>query len=531
MELRITNFLAPLSRSAAFFLSELNVNPTSVSLASFAAALLAALIYAVSFQLPFISSRTAVLIVSILILLNAFLDDVERRVETRSRKKSIFGGPLGNLLGQLSDIIILFGALVFLAARDTYYNFGKLGLLDLRYVEPGPDGHTAMGIALFTGVLILKNHAAKNKEKTPGLWTRSERMYVFTAFNVLGLYTGMFSGFLFTGILILLAAIYLSLLHRSPIIGKRLVSEKKAYRAQMGVRRSLRAVTRIVSSIVKTVLRIVGVTLLGIYLLVERIYVRIERSLGSASHRLRNLKAPAILKGDNAPISHPLIEAGGVTYEEDAETEEAVEEETVTLDVETDERAVASSEPEPMNIDFPPAVEPEVSYASAEGGGESLFVEYEPTSKKEDAVMDMVDFMIGEGRDIVIAASQPATALYRDKYSGVAGIRVINLPERSTAVGDEEIPMTNLEYFGEVFEELSKSHVFILEPLSSLILHVGVSQAYKFVSQTLDRLSGSGATFIVFMNIKGHDKMDIANFENLFMNIATVEHGKLKKVK
>ncbi len=520
MELRITNFLAPLSRSAAFFLSELKVNPTSLSLASFAAALIAALIYLSSFQIPLISARTAIWIAAALILFNAFLDDVERRVETRSKKKSIFGGPLGTFLGQLSDVLILFGALVFLAARDTYYNFGKIGLLDLRYVEPGPDGHMAMGLFLFAGVLILKNQASKNKEKTPGMWTRSERMYVFAGFNILGLYTGMFPGLLFTGVLALLIFVSLSILHRTSIISRRLVSNKTSHRTQMGVRRSIRGAVRIVRALVKTILRIVGVTLLGIYLLLERIYVRLERLSGSASRRLGKVKAP---------ISHPLIESGGVTYDDEAESDEEAEEEMFTVGAEKED--VAADEPAPLNIDFPPAVEPEISYASDEGAGESLLVEYEPTSKKEDALMDMVDFMISEGRDIVIASSQPATTLYRDKYSGVAGIRVINLPERSTSVGEEEIPMTNLEYFSEVFETLGRRHVFVLEPLSSLILHVGVSQAYKFVSQTLNRLSGVGATFIVFMNTKGHDTMDIANFENLFMNIATVEHSKLKKVK
>ncbi len=131
----------------------------------------------------------------------------------------------------------------------------------------------------------------------------------------------------------------------------------------------------------------------------------------------------------------------------------------------------------------------------------------------------------------MIVSSQPGTGLYREKFGGVEGIRLINLPEQTTSTTRDEIPMTNLEYFSEVFENLTKDHVFIFEPLSSLILHIGVAQAYRFISKSLEHLSALGVTLIVFLNKEGHDKKDVSNFENLFRNIGEIEEGKLKKVR
>ncbi|MFQ5800333.1 MAG: helix-turn-helix transcriptional regulator [Candidatus Hydrothermarchaeales archaeon] len=163
--------------------------------------------------------------------------------------------------------------------------------------------------------------------------------------------------------------------------------------------------------------------------------------------------------------------------------------------------------------------------------GESLLVEYRPTAKREEALVDMVDSLISEGKDVVIVSTQPSTSHYRERFKGVPRMRVINLPDQATTPEKDEIPMTNLEYFSKIFETLTKDHVFVFEPLSNLILHVGIDQAYRFASQAQSRLSALGATFIVFMNREGHDKKDVSNFENLFMNIAEIEGGKLKKVR
>jgi len=143
----------------------------------------------------------------------------------------------------------------------------------------------------------------------------------------------------------------------------------------------------------------------------------------------------------------------------------------------------------------------------------------------------MVDFMIGEGKDVIVVSNQPGTANYRERLKGIPGIRVIDLSLRSSIPTGDAIPVTNLEYFNEVFEELDGRHVIVFEPLTHLILQIGVSQAYRFISGSLNQLSRLGATLIVFINKEGHDTQDLSNFENLFSNIADIEDGRLKKVK
>jgi len=190
--------------------------------------------------------------------------------------------------------------------------------------------------------------------------------------------------------------------------------------------------------------------------------------------------------------------------------------------------------PEEPFIELPPPetlIEDDPSFSTGENIGESMLVEYDPAAKKEEVLKDIADFMISEGKDIIIVSTQPSVAHYNESYKATMGVRIIDLPHQSGVPKENEIPMTNLEYFSEIFEEVGGRHVLIFDSLSNLILHIGVAQAYRFVSETLSKLSNKGSTLIVFINKIGHDQMDISNFENLFMNIAVVEEGKLKKVK
>jgi hypothetical protein len=163
--------------------------------------------------------------------------------------------------------------------------------------------------------------------------------------------------------------------------------------------------------------------------------------------------------------------------------------------------------------------------------GRSLLVEYTPTAKREEALNYLVDLFLGNGREVVLVSTQPSTSHYKARFKGVQKVRIINLPDQAAVTVDDEIPMTNLEYFSKTFETFKKDNVFIFEPLSNLILHVGVDLAYKFASRAQNHLSTLGVTFIAFLNREGHDKKEISNFENIFMKIAAIDDGKLKRVR
>jgi hypothetical protein len=535
MELRITSVFNPLARATGFFLSELGVSPTSVAITSFVAALLSFFLFIFSLNIPLVSPQIVLTLAVALIFVNAFLDDVERRVEVRKKKKSIFGGPLGTFLGQVSDVFIIFGALIFLSLKDTYYDFGRFFLLDLNYVEPGAAGHIGWGIIAIVGILLLRYRISLKKEKGVGLWNRSERMYLFGAFAALGIFTGLFSGMLFTGVLALITVVYVSLFKRvlnvkAPTYRSRgllLKTKRTAINSLLWAERSVRAILRFI-------LKIIGVILLGIYLIVEKIYLAFVGIIRS----LMGLKIPKRTPRQTA-YQYPTIKPFEGTISPSSSTLPAESEEPssqppppLELEARAPEKTLSSQEEE-STIELPPPAHlmaSDTSYTGGEELSESLLVKYKPSAKREEVLIDVAEFMMSEGKDVVIVSTQPSTSHYKDRFREVPGIRVIDLPDQSTIPAKDEIPMTNLEYFSEVFEELNNQHVFIFEPLSNLILHVGVAQSYRFVSQTMNRLSKAGITFIVFINKVGHDHKDVSNFENLFMNIAKVEDGKLKKV-
>ncbi len=530
MELRITSLFNPLSRIGGFFFSELGVTPTAVAFSAFISAILAFIFFVSPFALPFVNIQFILTLAVILMFVNAVLSDVERRLEKRVKKKSIFGGPLGTILGQLSDVFIIFGALIFLSLKDTYYNFGRFFFIDFSYVEPGFAGHLGLGAVCFLGILLLRKVAAQKKEKGTGLWTRSERMYMLGFFGAAGIFSGRFSGLLFSGILLLTLALYISIVRR--VFSTRPARRSGRPRSRMlrHFRRGLTSGLTLFPKAFKGILRIVGVVLLGLYLAVEKFIVWLK-GLKSA---LKDI-SPFQGSRDRASTRHPPIKPFSGTIAPSASSLPAGPEE-----IEGEGPQTITGEPRYPGeiaqediISLPPPehlMGEDVSYAREEVG-ESMLVLHVPASNKEKVLYDMVDFMIGEGKDVIVVSSQPGTANYRERLKGIPGVRVIDLSLRSSIPTGDAIPVTNLEYFSEVFEELDGRHVIVFEPLTHLILQIGVSQAYRFISGSLNQLSRLGATLIVFINKEGHDTQDLSNFENLFTNIADIEDGRLKKVK
>ncbi|MFQ5888254.1 MAG: carboxypeptidase-like regulatory domain-containing protein, partial [Candidatus Hydrothermarchaeales archaeon] len=169
--------------------------------------------------------------------------------------------------------------------------------------------------------------------------------------------------------------------------------------------------------------------------------------------------------------------------------------------------------------------------------GESMLVEYAPSEKSDAAVEQIVDFYLSEKRRVLLTSSQSSLKRNISRFkakmeSGEIGLISI-LTEESTPPsekGIKEIPIKKPEYFTEEFEKLSPGNVVVFEPLSDLINNMGTDAAYKFISQTIDRLSSDGISFIAFLNQEGHNKKDLNSFENLFINLAKIEDGKLKKI-
>jgi hypothetical protein len=427
---------------------------------------------------------------------------------------------------------LVFSWALFQTSSYTYYNFGKLPFLNLTYIEPGFAGHFALGLFAVLGILVLRRRESKKKVKAIGLWTRSERMFLFFGFAAYGIIIGFFSRLLLYGILVLTLFTYISILKRAPS------KKRPAYKtpwlsrgAKKIARGLLNSTSGLIKAVLKTGLKTIGVLLLGVY-------IALEKTTRFLSKMFVWLTALRIKGGGNESArAHPPIKPFEGTISPPPSTLPDPSREPFSRPPTSDEME-ALNHPEydeaTSTIELPPPdylLEPDDPYTGGGAVGESLLVFYEPVAKKETVLIDIVDFMMSEGKDMVIVSSEPTASQYKERFKGIAGIRVIDLSDPATIPSRDQIPVTNLEYFSEVFEDLSDRNVFVFEPLSNLVLHVGVAQAYRFISQTINRLSKKGVTFISFLNKEGHDRKDISNFENLFINIANIEEGRLKKVK
>ncbi|NOZ58179.1 MAG: carboxypeptidase regulatory-like domain-containing protein [Euryarchaeota archaeon] len=170
--------------------------------------------------------------------------------------------------------------------------------------------------------------------------------------------------------------------------------------------------------------------------------------------------------------------------------------------------------------------------------GESALIEYTSDTRLEDVVSGIVREHLENDRDVFLVSMQPRTSRYREMFANFieAGrVRVINLatkggpPERDSGI--EEVPISSLEYFSAVFEEMPAGALFIFEPLSSVIVTLGAEQAYRFVSRTAEHLSNEGLFFICFVNREMHSTRELSSFRDLFMNVAEIAGGRIRKVR
>ncbi len=170
-------------------------------------------------------------------------------------------------------------------------------------------------------------------------------------------------------------------------------------------------------------------------------------------------------------------------------------------------------------------------------GKESILIEYDPTSKYEKIVIEIANDVLERGSYVLLVSSPPRTGVYLDalkKHFENGTLRLVNLSITGTLSLESEvieIPVQQLEWFSDVFRRLTKGSIVIFEPLSDIILHLGMEQSYKFLRQNIELIQKMGAGIAVMINYNAHRKEDLSAFENLLLNLARISDDRLVMIR
>lgn len=162
--------------------------------------------------------------------------------------------------------------------------------------------------------------------------------------------------------------------------------------------------------------------------------------------------------------------------------------------------------------------------------GSALF-EYSSPENVHAMVSQMAQEYQKHDRDVFLVSTPERAEEYK-KDLGVE-ITIIDLIPPETGADDEEkegppsILMSDLDQFKNVLENMPAGSVLIFEPLSKLILTLGFGPAFKFVSKTLDYMSGEGLSLACLLNPSAHDKKEVEKLRSLLKSVARIEGGKL----
>lgn len=440
----------------------------------------------------------------VLIFVHAFLGEVIVALEkTKKRKES--RELVLSFFEQISDFLIVLGILIYLALRETYYNFGRFLFIDLSFIEPGIIGHAFIAF-LFLIFLLALRFISNTRKTNPALNYSSERSFILFLFSFFGLYAGDFHAMVFTGIILIIAIMFISAFLQIFQFNVYEFFHKLANEA-----------FQLLLAFLKKIRKSIGIALLWLYYFFEEVFEKIK-AIGMVKESIRNIKLPEAklpeIKIKSEKQSQSAVEHKTLKAEVKAEP---LEKQKMHAERITEIKQIAEHQEEKLYI------------------GESLLVEYSPGDDKLGVVDYIINVSLEENRSVLLILTQPAFSTFKNKKQGAYAassekIKLINLVTENITPTEEEIPVTKLEYFNEHFEELKAGDVVIFEPLSNLILAIDVASAYKFVAKIIERLSAKKITFIAFINKQGHEARDISNFENLFMHLAEIKDGKLRKL-
>ena len=170
--------------------------------------------------------------------------------------------------------------------------------------------------------------------------------------------------------------------------------------------------------------------------------------------------------------------------------------------------------------------------------GQSAILEYTPSDRYEDAVIELTLRFFGELRSVVLVSSEPRTSIYREKLSDLLDISVIKFVEISST-GDEitsengivKVPITCLDQFTSLFDKLPEGVRVIFEPISHLITMRGVDTIYPLISEVVEVSSKKKLDIVAMMNSEVHDRETMSKFESLFFNRAVLSSDRIKVIK
>ncbi|MDY6931071.1 MAG: DUF3795 domain-containing protein [Halobacteriota archaeon] len=170
--------------------------------------------------------------------------------------------------------------------------------------------------------------------------------------------------------------------------------------------------------------------------------------------------------------------------------------------------------------------------------GQSAILEYTPSDRYEDAVIELTLRFFGELRSVVLISSEPRTSIYREKLSDLLDISVIKFVEISST-GDEitsengivKVPISCLDQFTSLFDKLPEGVRIIFEPVSHLITLKGIDEIYPLLSEVVEVSSEKKLDILAMMNSEVHDRETMSKFESLFFNRAVLSSDRIKVIK
>ncbi len=168
--------------------------------------------------------------------------------------------------------------------------------------------------------------------------------------------------------------------------------------------------------------------------------------------------------------------------------------------------------------------------------GKHILIEYTPGRRNEEVIRDIIGYA-KDRTSIALVSPMPKSEVYLQAYledvekGDVRLVELSALGEASTGGNPMRIPYQNLDMLEGVLTGLSKGSVVIFDSLTDIVTNVGSKETHMLLRKWLETCGQAEVRVMGFLNPEAHPKRVVSALEDLFLGVAAIRNGRLRKVR
>jgi hypothetical protein len=165
-----------------------------------------------------------------------------------------------------------------------------------------------------------------------------------------------------------------------------------------------------------------------------------------------------------------------------------------------------------------------------------VLITYSPESRNEDVIRRIIDYA-RDRSPVVLVSSAPKSEVHLQRFvtevetGDIRLVEVSAVAEAVTEGNPMKVPLRDMDQLEGVISAQAKGTVVIFDSLSDIITSIGSEDTYRLFRKWLEMSSQKGIRVMAFLNQKAQKKRVVDTMGDLFLGVALIRNGRLRKIR